>query len=90
MTTTDARTDAAPERPAEPPKDPAPADLPPASQAPASPPPRTSAPASSHLPSIIVGIVLAAVAGLSIWYLTTFLQRLWLRRWHESELQREN
>src|SRR5712691_4868819 len=31
--------------------------------------PKTSPPASDRLPSIIVGLVVAAVAGLSIWYL---------------------
>src|SRR5712691_2763534 len=31
--------------------------------------PKTSPPASDRLPSIIVGLVIAAVAGLSIWYL---------------------
>jgi len=43
-----------------------------------------------NVPRMFAALFLLSAFGLSIWYLTTFLQRLWLRRWHESELQREN
>jgi NitT/TauT family transport system permease protein len=43
-----------------------------------------------NVPRMFAALFLLSAFGLSIWYLTTFLQRLLLRRWHESELQREN
>src|ERR1700694_4956427 len=54
MPTPDAPTEASPERPRDTPKDLGPKDR---------------APASTRVPSLIVGLVVAAVAGLSIWYL---------------------
>jgi NitT/TauT family transport system permease protein len=43
-----------------------------------------------NVPRMFAALFLLSAFGLSIWYATTFLQRLWLKRWHESELQREN
>ena len=43
-----------------------------------------------NVPRMFAALFLLSVFGLSIWYATTFLQRLWLRRWHESELKLEN
>jgi len=43
-----------------------------------------------NVPRMFAALFLLSAFGLSIWYLTTFLQRLWLRRWHESELTQEN
>jgi NitT/TauT family transport system permease protein len=43
-----------------------------------------------NVPRMFAALFLLSAFGLSIWYATTFLQRLWLRRWHESELIREN
>jgi NitT/TauT family transport system permease protein len=39
---------------------------------------------------MFAALMLLAVFGLSIWYVTAAVQRLLLRRWHESELKQEN
>src|SRR5262245_61106945 len=64
MAMTEARTETQPAPTAEP--LPAPEPLPALEPPPA---PKPQAPASSRIPSIIVAVVIAAVAGLSIWYL---------------------
>ncbi|MEA2963415.1 MAG: HlyD family secretion protein, partial [Alphaproteobacteria bacterium] len=45
------------------------ASPPPAGAAPSRPAPGDKAPRASRAPSIIVGVIVAAVAGLSIWFL---------------------
>ena len=42
------------------------------------------------LPRMFAALFLLSGFGLSIWYVTTFLQRSWLQRWHESEVKQEN
>jgi HlyD family secretion protein len=65
MTTRDAGTAPAPEQRSEPPKTDATS---PAPAAPA-PPPHAAQKAATFVPSVIFGLVVAVVAGLSIWYL---------------------
>jgi NitT/TauT family transport system permease protein len=43
-----------------------------------------------NVPRMFAALFLLSAFGLSIWYLTTYVQHLLLRRWHESELKREN
>ena len=43
-----------------------------------------------NIPRMFAALVLLAAFGLSIWYVTATVQRLALRRWHESELKQEN
>ena len=43
-----------------------------------------------NVPRMFAALFLLSAFGLSIWYMTTILQRFLLRRWHESELKLEN
>jgi HlyD family secretion protein len=68
MTTRDAGTAPAPEQRSEPPKTDATSSAPGAPAAPVAPPHAAQKPAT-FVPSVIVGLIVAAIAGLSIWYL---------------------
>jgi hypothetical protein len=39
---------------------------------------------------MFAALFMLSAFGLSIWYVTTVLQRFLLRHWHESELKLEN
>jgi NitT/TauT family transport system permease protein len=43
-----------------------------------------------NIPRMFAALMLLSAFGLSIWYATASVQRLLLRRWHESELIQEN
>ena len=42
------------------------------------------------IPRMFAALVMLSIFGLSIWYVTATVQRLLLRRWHESEVKQEN
>ena len=43
-----------------------------------------------NIPRMFAALVMLSIFGLSIWYVTATVQRLLLRRWHESEVMQEN
>jgi NitT/TauT family transport system permease protein len=43
-----------------------------------------------NIPRMFAALVMLSAFGLSIWYVTSAVQTLLLRRWHESELKQEN
>jgi NitT/TauT family transport system permease protein len=43
-----------------------------------------------NVPRMFAALFMLSAFGLSIWYVTTVLQRFLLRHWHESELKLEN
>ena len=43
-----------------------------------------------NIPRMFAALVTLSIFGLSIWYVTATVQRLLLRRWHESEVKQEN
>jgi NitT/TauT family transport system permease protein len=43
-----------------------------------------------NIARMFAALMLLSTFGLSLWYATTVVQRLMLRRWHESELKQEN
>lgn len=43
-----------------------------------------------NIPRMFAALVMLSAFGLSIWYATSAVQRMLLRRWHESELKQEN
>lgn len=46
--------------------------------------------ASFNIARMFAALMLLSVFGLSIWYVTTSVQSILLRRWHESEVSQEN
>ncbi len=43
-----------------------------------------------NIPRMFAALFTLSIFGMSIWYLNAVIQRLLLRRWHESELKQEN
>ncbi len=43
-----------------------------------------------NIPRMFAALVMLSIFGMSIWYVTATVQRLLLRRWHESEVRQEN
>jgi len=43
-----------------------------------------------NIPRMFAALVMLSAFGLAIWYVTSAVQTLLLRRWHESELKQEN
>jgi NitT/TauT family transport system permease protein len=43
-----------------------------------------------NIPRMFAALMMLSLFGLTIWYVTSSLQTLLLRRWHESELKQEN
>lgn len=43
-----------------------------------------------NVPRMFAALAVLSAFGLSIWYVTASVQRLLLRRWHESEVRQEN
>jgi NitT/TauT family transport system permease protein len=43
-----------------------------------------------NIPRMFAALLMLSIFGLSIWYVTSTVQRILLQRWHESELIQEN
>jgi NitT/TauT family transport system permease protein len=43
-----------------------------------------------NIPRMFAALFTLSIFGMAIWYLNAVIQRLLLRRWHESELKQEN